>query len=136
MIAQGRKAVTDNGTRYVHDSLSYMVISSHLQFESKAVHASEHQPFLSFVLQIAPGLVRKVSAEMLGQRGAVVGLAGSTGDEDSWMISAVDDELPSRRTVDGHRVGGGGQPQSVSVLPSVSHRIAAPRAGADTVGCR
>ena len=68
IVAQGRKAVTVDGQRYVYDPFHYLVLASHLHFQAEILEASVTRPFLSFVLQIDPALVRQVSGDMLERR--------------------------------------------------------------------
>lgn len=93
IVAQGRKAVTDNGKRYVYDQFNYLVISSHLQFQSEVLEASPHEPCLCLVLQIEPATVRKVSTEML-ERSSVAS-EPTAGRPETCSVSALDDELLS-----------------------------------------
>ncbi len=69
IVAQGRKAVTADGHHYVYDQYQYLVLRSNLHFQSQILDATPDKPFLAFVLQIDPAVVRKVSAEMVGRRG-------------------------------------------------------------------
>ncbi|MBS4726981.1 AraC family transcriptional regulator [Mycobacterium sp. SM1] len=99
IVAQGRKAVTVGGQRYVYDRSNYLVLGSNLLFQAEILEASPRKPFLSLVLQIDPSLVRKVSADMLERR--VVALPSgrpgtNTGDPDTTcMVSTLDQELMS-----------------------------------------
>lgn len=96
VIARGRKLVIADGSQYVYDQFSYLVISSYLHFQCQILEASPQEPFLSLVLQIEPALVRKVSADMLERRGvAVPRLMNRSGSDhiDKCMVSALDDEL-------------------------------------------
>jgi AraC-like DNA-binding protein len=68
IVAQGRKVVTVDGTAYLYDPFRYLVLSNHLQFQAEIVEASVSRPFLSFVLQIDPAVVRQVSTDMLERR--------------------------------------------------------------------
>ena len=68
IVAQGRKAVTVGGQTYLYDPFHYLVLSSHLHFQAEILEASVTRPFLSFVLQIDPALVRQVSSDMLERR--------------------------------------------------------------------
>jgi AraC-like DNA-binding protein len=67
IIAQGRIAVHDGGRVRVFQPNHYLVTRSHLHYEAQILEASPEAPFLSFVLQIDPDLVRKVAAELLVQ---------------------------------------------------------------------
>src|ERR1700758_2050503 len=68
IVAQGRKAVTIGGETYLYDPFHYLVLASHLHFQAEILEASIGRPFLSFVLQIDPALVRQVSSDMLERR--------------------------------------------------------------------
>lgn len=68
VVAQGRKAVTVDGETYLYDPFHYLVLASHLHFQAEVLEASIGRPFLSFVLQIDPSLVRQVSSDMLERR--------------------------------------------------------------------
>ena len=68
IVAQGRKAVTVDGQTFVYDPFHYLVLASHLHFQAEILEATIGRPFLSFVLQIDPALVRQVSSDMLERR--------------------------------------------------------------------
>jgi len=68
IVAQGRKAVTVDGQSFLYDPFHYLVLASHLHFQAEVLEASIGRPFLSFVLQIDPVLVRQVSSDMLERR--------------------------------------------------------------------
>ena len=68
IVAQGRKAVTVDGPNFLYDPFHYLVLASHLHFQAEVLEASIGRPFLSFVLQIDPVLVRQVSSDMLERR--------------------------------------------------------------------
>jgi AraC-like DNA-binding protein len=68
VVAQGRKAVTVDGQTFGYDPFHYLVLASHLHFQAEILEASIGRPFLSFVLQIDPALVRQVSSDMLERR--------------------------------------------------------------------
>jgi AraC-like DNA-binding protein len=68
IVAQGRKAVIVDGQRHLYDPFHYLVLSSHLHFQAEILEATIGRPFLSFVLQIDPALVRQVSSDMLERR--------------------------------------------------------------------
>lgn len=59
MVAQGRKAVTVDGFTYRYDPFNYLVLSRGMRFEAEILEASIEKPFLSFVLQIDPAIVRR-----------------------------------------------------------------------------
>ena len=95
IVAQGRKAVTVNGETYLYDPFHYLVLSSHLHFQAEILEASPSRPFLSFVLQIEPALVRRVSSDMLERRTtAFRSRAGEARAADRpALVSALDQEL-------------------------------------------
>ena len=68
IVAQGRKAVTIGSETYPYDAFRYLILASHLHFQAEILEASIGRPFLSFVLQIDPALVRQVSSDMLERR--------------------------------------------------------------------
>src|SRR5208282_1456886 len=70
IVAQGRKAVTAEGDTYEYDPFHYLVLNSHLHFQAEILEATPAKPFLSFVLQIDPSVVRQVTSDMLEQRAA------------------------------------------------------------------
>ncbi|WP_300580565.1 AraC family transcriptional regulator [Mycobacterium sp.] len=97
IVAQGRKAVTVDGQRYVYDQSNYLVLGGNLHFRAEILEASPRKPFLSLVLQIDPPLVRKVSADM-SERRVVAFRSGradtSDGETDTaCMVSTLDHEL-------------------------------------------
>ncbi|UMP07059.1 AraC family transcriptional regulator [Amycolatopsis sp. EV170708-02-1] len=94
IVAQGRKAVMVEGSRYVYDPFHYLVLSSHLHFQAQILEASPRKPFLSFVLQVDPALVKKVSTDMLDRRTA----AGfppvrMPNNPEKGLVSALDADL-------------------------------------------
>jgi AraC-like DNA-binding protein len=96
IVARGRKAVKVDGKWYEYDPFNYLVISSYLQFQCQILEASPHEPFLSFVLQIEPAVVRKVSADMLDWRDVTTSpRAEGADDNDMCVVSALDSELMS-----------------------------------------
>jgi AraC-like DNA-binding protein len=68
VVAQGRKAVEVGGRTYHYDPFNYLVLGSSLHFRAEILEATPASPFLSFVLQIDPGLVRRVTADILDRR--------------------------------------------------------------------
>jgi AraC-like DNA-binding protein len=64
VVAQGSKAVTVDGVAYRYNAFNYLVLSRGMRFEAEILEASIEKPFLSFVLQIDPAVVRRVSADM------------------------------------------------------------------------
>lgn len=93
IVAQGRKAVTVEGKRYVYDQFNYLVLSSNLHFQAEILEASARLPFLSFVLQIDPALVRKVSTDMLERRVASFPPVRFDAEPDKCVVSALDQDL-------------------------------------------
>ena len=95
VVAQGRKAVTVDGETYLYDPFHYLVLSSHLHFQAEILEASPSLPFLSFVLQIEPALVRRVSSDMLERR--TTAFRSRPGEaqppESQALVSALDQEL-------------------------------------------
>ena len=95
VVAQGRKAVTADGETYLYDPFHYLVLNSHLHFEAEILEASPSLPFLSFVLQIEPALVRRVSSDMLERR--TTAFRSRPGEaqapESPALVSALDQEL-------------------------------------------
>src|SRR5256884_5878465 len=65
IVAQGRKAVTVEGQTFRYDPFNYLVLGSNLTFQAEILEAHPNKPSLSFVLQIDPPVVRRVSAAML-----------------------------------------------------------------------
>jgi AraC-like DNA-binding protein len=68
VVAQGRKCVEVGGRAYHYDPFTYLVLGSSLHFRAEILEATAARPFLSLVLQIDPGLVRKVTADILERR--------------------------------------------------------------------
>lgn len=64
VVAQGRKAVTIDGATYRYDPFNYLVLTRGMRFEAEILEATVEKPFLSFVLQIDPAIVRRVSADL------------------------------------------------------------------------
>ncbi|GAA2216027.1 AraC family transcriptional regulator CmrA [Nonomuraea monospora] len=94
IVAQGSKAVIVEDERYVYDPFHYLVLSSNLHFQAEVLQADAEQPFLSFVLEIDPTLVRKVSTDMLGRRAGSFGAATEEqGETASCVVSPLDPEL-------------------------------------------
>ena len=95
IVAQGRKAVTADGHHYVYDKYQYLVLRSNLHFQSQILDATPDKPFLAFVLQIDPAVVRKVSAEMVGRRGVADRQTAPSESRDQSVVSELDEELMS-----------------------------------------
>jgi AraC-like DNA-binding protein len=95
IVAQGRKAVTVDGETYRYDPFNYLVLSSHLHFQAEILQATPSRPFLSFVLQIDPAVVRRVSSDMLERRTTAFRskASGEVSDDKPVYVSALDQEL-------------------------------------------
>ncbi|WP_197379854.1 AraC family transcriptional regulator [Mycolicibacterium mengxianglii] len=93
IIAQGRMAVLDRVDLRVYEPNHYLMTRRNLHFEAQILEASPEAPFLSFVVQIDPELVRKVAAELLDQ-------GRERGEQAAWdpnlstcVVSTLDEEL-------------------------------------------
>ncbi|WP_433510406.1 AraC family transcriptional regulator N-terminal domain-containing protein [Nonomuraea sp. CA-143628] len=93
IVSQGSKAVIVDGSRYVYDPFHYLVLGGNLHFQAEILQASPREPFLSFVLEIDPALVRKVSTDMLGRRPSAFGAVSEPGEADRCVVSPLDPEL-------------------------------------------
>ncbi|GGK87647.1 transcriptional regulator [Sphaerisporangium melleum] len=93
IVAQGSKAVIVDGARYVYDPFHYLVLGSNLHFQAEVLQAGPCEPFLSFVLEIDPALVRKVSTDMLGRRSATSAAVAEQEGADRCVVSPLDPEL-------------------------------------------
>ena len=61
---QGRKAVTVEGVRHLYDPFHYLILRRGLRFQAEILQGSVEKPFLSFVLQVDPAMVRRICADM------------------------------------------------------------------------
>lgn len=96
IVAQGRKAVMAEGSTYLYDPFNYLVLSSSLHFQAQILEASPRKPFLSFVLQVDPALVKRVSTDMIDRRTAAGFPPVKTSPRpEKGMVSALDPELMS-----------------------------------------
>ncbi|WP_308259291.1 AraC family transcriptional regulator [Pseudonocardia sp. H11422] len=68
VVAQGRKAVTVDGVRHLYDPFNYLLLNRGLRFTAEILAGSVAKPYLSFVLQIDPAMVRRISADILDRR--------------------------------------------------------------------
>jgi AraC-like DNA-binding protein len=93
IVAQGRKEVTVEGQTFRYDPLSYLVLGSNLTFQAEILEAHPNKPFLSFVLQIDPSVVRRVSADMLERKATTFRRPDSAGADHHSFVSALDREL-------------------------------------------
>jgi AraC-like DNA-binding protein len=93
IVAQGRKAVTVDGQTFRYDPFNYLVLGSNLTFQAEILEAHPNKPFLSFVLQIDPAVVRRVSADMLERKATTFRRADPSGAERHSFVSGLDREL-------------------------------------------
>ena len=63
VIAQGSKEVLLGDSRYRYDPLHYLLVTVDLPTATQVLEASKEQPYLSFVLELAPTLVNTVMVE-------------------------------------------------------------------------
>ncbi|WP_143770351.1 AraC family transcriptional regulator [Pseudonocardia dioxanivorans] len=92
IIAQGRKCVTVDGQQYFYDPFNYLVLSSSQHFQAEILEATPAKPFLSFVLQIDPTLVRRVSSDILDRRTTTFGRPVESKPERAF-VTALDRNL-------------------------------------------
>ena len=92
IIAQGRKCVGVEDTRYVYAPFNYLVLSSSRHFTAEILEATPGKPFLSLVLQIDPTLVRRISADILDRRTTTFGRS-SQGKPESAVVTPLDCSL-------------------------------------------
>jgi AraC-like DNA-binding protein len=64
LIVQGAKRVRIGLEEHVYDPMRYLVLKQRCRFEVEITQAAHGRPFLSFVLQIEPSLVRDVLVSM------------------------------------------------------------------------
>jgi AraC-like DNA-binding protein len=93
IIAQGRKCVTIDGNDYYYDPFKYLVLSNNLHFQAAILEASPAKPFLSFVLQIDPALVHRVSADILERRTTAFSTPSAPMEPNPAFVSALDRDL-------------------------------------------
>lgn len=93
IVAQGRKAITDRGRRYVYGPFDYLVIGR--QFHSEVLDASPTRPCLCLVLHIDTAVVRSISADMLDHPVVRRRAAPAAGHPDTCVVSVLDDEVLS-----------------------------------------
>jgi len=96
-VAQGRKRVVTEGQDLIYDPFHYLVFTRGQRFQAEILTAGPDVPFLSFVLQIDPAVVRDVSRDML-ERSATP-FRRPTGAE------TVRDELAYISEVEAHLTG-------------------------------
>ena len=63
VIAQGSKEVLLGDSRYLYDSSHYLISTVELPRSSQVLEASQEKPYLSFRLELDPGLVSAVIAD-------------------------------------------------------------------------
>jgi AraC-like DNA-binding protein len=61
-VVQGRKRFAVGAEEYLCDPFHYLLFTRGMRFESEILEATPETPYLSFVLQIDPAVVRSVSA--------------------------------------------------------------------------
>jgi AraC-like DNA-binding protein len=95
IVAQGRKAVTVDGATYEYDPFHYLVLNSHLHFQAEILEATPAKPFLSFVLQIDPSVVRQITSDMLERRTTAFRQHAAEDEppDPPAFVSALDQEL-------------------------------------------
>jgi AraC-like DNA-binding protein len=64
LIVQGVKRVRIGPAELVYDPMRYLVLNRRSRFEAEIIEASRSRPFLSFMLQIEPAMVRDVLSAM------------------------------------------------------------------------
>lgn len=65
VVVQGRKRVPIGDCAFDYDPFHYLVLSRGMKFQAEILEASPEKPFLSFALQVDPGMVKRISTEML-----------------------------------------------------------------------
>jgi AraC-like DNA-binding protein len=93
IVAQGRKAVMVADRVYEYDPFNYLVLGSHLTFQAEILEAHANKPFLSFVLQIDPAVVRRVSTDMLDRHATMFRRSDPARGEHQTFVSALDSDL-------------------------------------------
>jgi AraC-like DNA-binding protein len=93
IVAQGRKAVKVEDRACEYDPFNYLVLGSHLTFQAEILEAHANKPFLSFVLQIDPAVVRRVAADMLDRHATTFRRPDPAKGEHRSFVSALDSEL-------------------------------------------
>jgi hypothetical protein len=93
IVAQGRKAVMVADRVYEYDPFNYLVLGSHLTFQAEILEAHANKPFHSFVLQIDPAVVRRVSADMLDRHATMFRRSDPARGEHQTFVSALDSDL-------------------------------------------
>lgn len=63
-VVAGRKSVRIADRSWDYDPLNYLVLTREVVFAAEILQASPERPFLSLILQIDPGLVRRIASDM------------------------------------------------------------------------
>lgn len=71
-VLQGRKRVVVEGRDYRYDPFHYLVFTRGMRYQTEVLEASIEKPFLSFVLEIDPAVVRSVLSDMTDRRTSAV----------------------------------------------------------------
>lgn len=67
-VVQGRKRFSVDGDQYVCDPFHYLLFTRGMRFETEILEATQDTPYLSFVLQIDPSVVRLVATDITERR--------------------------------------------------------------------
>ncbi|TCK26753.1 AraC family transcriptional regulator [Pseudonocardia endophytica] len=92
-VLQGSKRVVVDGQEFRYDPFSYLVFTGGTHYETQVLEAGVEKPFLSFVLQIGPGLVRSVLSEMADPSTTAAGSAVPNPGNSKAYVSPVDQNL-------------------------------------------
>jgi AraC-like DNA-binding protein len=92
-VVQGRKRVEVDGVDYFYDPFHYLVFTRGMRFQAEIVEASPEKPFLSFVLQIDPAVVRQVSTDMSDRSTTTFRRLPGPSTETPAYVSAVEQNL-------------------------------------------
>jgi AraC-like DNA-binding protein len=93
VVAQGRKAVHTNGLEYRYDPFNYFVFNRGMQFQAEILEAGIEKPFMSFVLQIDPTVVRRVAADMRDRETTVFRRLSASAPRPDAYVSPMDQNL-------------------------------------------
>jgi len=93
IVAQGRQIVAADGHHHVCDECQYLLLRGDLHFQTQILDATPDRPFLAFVLQIDPAVVRRLSEAMIGGRGASGPSTTLAEGQDRRVVSELDDEF-------------------------------------------
>ncbi|TCK27616.1 AraC family transcriptional regulator [Pseudonocardia endophytica] len=92
-VLQGRKRVTVDGEEYLYDPFNYLLFTRGMSFEADILEASPQMPFLSFVLQIDPTVVRAVSVDMAQRRTTPFSRPSNPGTPKAAYVSPLEQNL-------------------------------------------